>query len=70
MLMESQKQHVEHIYKLEQFLSARSKEELEEILAFWEKIKAEWERMRDEFWNNYSSEEFSQLILLFQLLCH
>ena len=44
-------------------LKEEHKVELWKILAFWEKYKEEWEKMRDEFWNNYEFDEFKELIL-------
>ena len=40
------KEWIEQIGKLRQFLPEKSREELDEILAYWEKIKAEWERKK------------------------
>ena len=57
-----EKETIGHIDRLGQFLSTKSKEELDEILAYWEKIKAEWERKRKEFWDKYGRNEFLKLL--------
>ena len=57
-----QEQSIEQIKKLEQFLPEGSKEEMAQILAYWEKIKAEWERKKKEFWENHKVSDFVKLL--------
>ena len=60
MAMEAEKQSIEHIQKLRQYLPESTNEELEQIFAYWEKMKAEWEKREKEFWRKYHSEIWPQ----------
>ena len=53
---------IEQIQKLKQFLPERSKEEMAQILAYWEKMKAEWERKKKEFWDKHDRDYFKKLL--------
>ena len=44
------------------FLPEEKKEELEEILAYWEKMKKEWEEKKKEFRENCDKEDFMKLL--------
>jgi hypothetical protein len=47
---------------LTKLLWKEKKEELAEILAYWEKIKLEWERKKKEFWRKYQIHDFMKLL--------
>ena len=48
--------------ELNQFLPEDKKDELEKILAFWEKIKERWEEKKKEFWKNHNIDDFVKLL--------
>ena len=49
------------IQNLKPYLSVETQKELDEILAYWEKIKAEWERKKKEFWSMHDRHDFKKL---------
>ena len=53
---------IKQIKELAQFLPDKSKEELKVILAYWEEMKAEWERKKQEFWKNHDMDDFKKLL--------
>ena len=53
---------IEQIQKLEQFLPEKKQDELAKILDYWEKIKAEWEKKKQEFWEIHTRDDFSKLL--------
>ena len=53
---------IKQIKELAQLLPEKSKEEMAQILAYWEKIKAEWEKKKEEFWSNHDREDFFRLL--------
>ena len=53
---------IAEIEKLKNHLPKEKKEELTEILAYWEKIKAEWERKKKEFWGKHDRDDFMNLL--------
>ena len=54
--------YIEQIKELEQFIPGKSKEEMAQILAYWEKIKAEWEKRKQKFWSKYDRKIFIELL--------
>ena len=52
---------VVHIENLRPFLPEKTQEELGEILAYWKKIKEEWEKKKKEFWWS-GKRNFSELL--------
>ena len=50
------------IEKLWPYIPEKSREELEEILAYWERMKTEWEKLKQEFRENHNREDFLKLI--------
>ena len=62
MVNETQNKPIEQIQKLEQFLPNEKQDELAKILDYWEKIKAEWEREKKEFWETYNRYDFKCLL--------
>ena len=60
---ETSNKSIEQIQKLEQYLSDEKKAELAKILDYWEKIKAEWERKKQEFWEiHHTRDDFLKLL--------
>ena len=54
---------------LNELLRKEHQDEMSKILAFWEKYKKEWERMKKEFWNtwNFDSKSiFIDLVLKYE----
>ena len=51
MVVEMDEKMMEKIQNLRQYLPETSKEELEQILKYGEKIRAEWERKKKSFWS-------------------
>lgn len=62
MAVEQEKQSIEQIKKLEQFIPSEKQEELAKILAFGEKYKADSNERERKFWSKYGLEEYKQLI--------
>ena len=60
-MMINTEKSIEEIQKLEQFLPGKTQEELEQILEYWEEIKAEWEKKKKEFWESHSRDDFKKL---------
>ena len=56
------KKTIEQIQNLKPYLPEKTQEELDEILAYWEKIKVEWERKKKEFWANHDRNDFMKLL--------
>ena len=52
---------VVHIENLRPFLPEKTQKELGEILAYWKKIKEEWEKKKKEFWWS-GKRNFSELL--------
>ena len=46
------------IEQLRKYLPGKSREELEDLFVYWERIKAEWEKLKQEFRENHSRENF------------
>ncbi len=65
MANETSNKPIEEIQKLEQYLPDEKKAELAQILTFGERIKAEWEKKKKEFWNEhlYDKEYFKDLLV-------
>ena len=53
---------IEQIQNLKPYLSVKTQEELDAILAYWEEMKAEWERKKQKFWKNHDREDFKKLL--------
>ena len=47
-------------------LNENHKAELWEILAFWEKYKKEWEKMKYEFWRRWDRDKYEKLIMQYR----
>ena len=47
-------------------LNENHKAELWEILAFWEKYKKEWEKMKYEFWRRWDRDKYENLIMQYR----
>ena len=62
MVNETQNKPIEWIQKLQQYRSKEKQDELAKILDYWEKIKAEWERKKQEFWEIHDREDFLKLL--------
>ena len=65
MANETSNKPIEEIQLLKQFLPEKKQEELAQILTFGERIKAEWEKKKKEFWNEhlYDKEYFKDLLV-------
>ena len=63
MTINTENQTIEQIQNLKPFLPDKTQEELDKILAYWEKIKKEWVRKKKEWWIKYSREDFKKLLL-------
>ena len=61
MVVEKEK-YIEEIQELKQFLSNKTQEELNGILAYWEEIKARWEKRKREFWLKHWRNDFLKLL--------
>ena len=62
MIVETKDIPIESISKLWLYLSEWSKWKIWEILAYWEKIKAEWERKKKEFWSYADRGDFMKVL--------
>ena len=52
----------EQIQKLKEYLPESSKQELEEILRYWEGKKVQGKRKKNQFWRGYTISEFRKLL--------
>ena len=52
----------ENQLNLKDYLPEDKRKELEEILAYWEKIKERWGKKKKEFWKNHTREDFLKLL--------
>ena len=62
MIVENEKQPIEQIKKLNGFLSESSKEEIQEIFAYWEKMKKKWEILKQKFRAKHDRADFLKLL--------
>ena len=62
MAVEKENTLIEQIQELKQYLSESTNEELEQILKYWEEVKARWEREKQEFWENHDRKNFKKLL--------
>ena len=63
MANETSNKPMEQIQNLKPYLSNRTQEELDKILAYWEKIKARWEEMKKKFWSKSTATDFRKLLI-------
>ena len=61
-MMKVGKENMEEIQKLKPYLSNKTQEELDEILAYWEEIRKKWEIEKNKFWENHDRYGFMKLL--------
>ena len=62
MLVEKGKQPEFEIGKLKPYLPESSRKDLEDLFAYWEKMKKEWEKLKQEFWSKHNRKDFLKLL--------
>lgn len=65
-MVEIRKETIGQIKKLEHYLSMCSKKELDEILAYGEKYRQEWECMKNKFWSKHNRNDFVNLLMSYE----
>ena len=60
---EERKQPIEHIENLAPFISEVKQEEIKDLLTYWEEMKVEGERLKEEFRKSHSREDFLKLLM-------
>ena len=53
---------IEYIQNLRLYLPEKTQEELDEILAYGEKMRIEWEKKKKDLWDKHNRDEFGKLL--------
>ena len=62
MTIDKKEEEIQKESKLRELLWKEKTEELNEVLAYWEMIKKQWNEKKKEFWKSHNSQDLRKLL--------